>query len=90
MAKRQPTTVINFHYSPDTPLLPDGRPLPDVCTKEDVMMYLRLGDPTKGRARSLELLRERRLLVGHKIGKDIRFTKKGVLDCLQQLEREVV
>lgn len=92
MSKRQPTTVINFHYSPGTPLLPDGRPLPDVCTAEEVMQYLRLADPTTGkcRARSLENLRERRILIGYKSGRYVRFKRQAVLDCLQQLEREVV
>lgn len=92
MSKRQPTTVINFHYSPGTPLLPDGRPLPDICTAEEVMHYLRLADPTTGkcRARSLENLRERGMLIGHKVGRYVRYTQKAVMDCLQQLEREVV
>lgn len=92
MSKRQPTTVINFHYSPGTPLLPDGRPLPDICTAEEVMQYLRLGDPTTGkcRPRALELFRERGILVGHKVGRFVRFKREAVLECLASLEREVV
>lgn len=88
---KTPTTVVNLHYAPDMPLMPDGRPLPDVCTADEVMAYLRLPEPTnKGRPRSLSTLREMKILVGFKLGKQTHYTRKAVLDCLAALEREVV
>lgn len=90
---RKPTTVINFHYSPDAPLMPDGRPLPDVCTAEEVVLFLRLADPSDDpnrRHRTLDGLRERRILVGYKCGRFVRYTKKAVLDCLELLQQEAV
>jgi hypothetical protein len=91
--KRQPTTIVNLHYSPDAPLLPDGKPLPDVCTAEEVMLFLRLTEPTtdnKPRHRALDSLRERRVLVGFKCGRFVLYTKKAVLECLDLLQREAV
>jgi hypothetical protein len=98
MAKRQPytpaPTIVNFHYAPETPLLPDGRPLPDICTSHEVIQYLRLDVSANasqtGRPNSLEYMRERGILVGMKIGRHIRYTRKSVLECRQHLEQEKV
>lgn len=86
-------TVVNIHLSPDVPLMPDGRPLPDVCTADEVLAYLRMGldDPggTK-KQRALQPLRERNWLVGFKCGRHVMYTKAAVMECRRLMEENGV
>lgn len=87
--------IVNVHLSPDTPIMPDGRPLPDLCDAMDVILYLRIGDNKEdpggaNKQRALAALREKGWLVGFKCGRNVKFTKQAVLECLRRMQEERV
>lgn len=85
------STVVNVHLPANTPLMPDGRPLPDICTADQVLAYLRMGEAEPGGAkkqRALQPLRERGWLAGFRSGRNIVYTKDAVLECRRIMEQE--
>lgn len=85
--------TVNVHLPSGTALMPDGRPVPDILTADQVLHYLRLGydDNPGGKhpVRSLRTLREKGWLVGFKCGRDVKFTREALLTCVKRMQEEV-
>ena len=69
--------------------MPNGQPVPEVLSEEEVIQLLRLdADGTNKSAHTLKYYREKNLLRGIQIGKKIRYVKQEVLNFLvKQTER---
>lgn len=90
-ARNRDKPIVHVHLPADTALMPDGRPLPDICTAEEVLHYLRMGEVNPGgvkKQRSLQPLREKGWLVGFRSGRNIMYTKQAVLDCRRIMEEK--
>ena len=66
--------------------MPDGSPMPELLTEEEVIKFLRLdvdgpGDPSQ----TLVYYRQKQLLKATRIGKKLRYQKKELLDFLDRL-----
>ena len=66
--------------------MPDGTPAPTVMTELELVRFLRLDeegrDPSKAR-NSIQHYREKRLLRGCRIGRNVRYTLAEVLRFLE-------
>ena len=73
----------DYQYMTNLCFMPDGSPVPEVMTKEDVIKFLRIDT---GRTASphltLQYYREKNLLRGTQIGRNLRYTKQEVLNFL--------
>jgi hypothetical protein len=68
--------------------MPDGQPVPEVLSEEEVIKLLRLDTEGTKSAYTLRYYREKNLLRGTQIGKKIRYIKQEVLNFLAlQTER---
>ena len=92
MSKNKQPIVVNIHLSPDTPLMPNGRPVPDILTADQVLEYLGIGEGENAWGdnphRGLSRLREKGWLIGFKCGRYVKFTRKAVMDCLNKMAEE--
>ena len=64
---------------------PDGNPVPEVLTENDLINLLRLNeDGPKDPTLTIHYYRDKGLLRGIRIGKRIRYTKQEVLNFLEK------
>ena len=77
--KENPNNYITTIY------FPDGNPVPEVLTENDLIKLLRLNeDGPKDPTLTIHYYRDKGLLRGIRIGKRIRYTKQEVLNFLQK------
>ena len=78
-----------YQYQMSICFMPNGQPVPEVLSEEEVIQLLRLdSDGTKKSAYTLKYYREKNLLRGTQIGKNIRYVKQEILNFLaKQTER---
>ena len=78
-----------YQYQMNICFMPNGQPVPEVLSEEEVIQFLRLdADGTNKAAYTLKYYREKNLLRGTQIGKKIRYVKQEVLNFLaKQTER---
>lgn len=93
MSKSKPQVNVTLQLPQGVALMPDGRPLPDICTADQVLAYLQLGqgDNPGGKTpiRALNKLREKGWLVGFRCGRDVKFTRDAILACVKRMQEEV-
>lgn len=66
---------------------PDGRPVCEVLTEQDVIEFLRLDDGSNHPKTTLQYYRSEGLLKGVKIGRKLRYTKTELLRFLEELSK---
>lgn len=72
-----------YPYQINACFMPDGQPVPEVLTEEEVIKLLRLDDDgTKKSVHTLKYYRDKNLLKGTQIGKKIRYVKQEILNFL--------
>jgi hypothetical protein len=78
-----------YQYQLNICYMPNGQPVPEVLTEEDLIKLLRLDeDGTDKSANTLRYYREKNLLRATQIGKKLRYIKQEVLNFLAlQTER---
>jgi hypothetical protein len=77
-----------FKYISNICFMPDGQPAPEVLSEQEVIKFLRLDEDGKGCSYTLKYYRDKNLLKGIQIGKNLRYTKQEVLNFLAlQTER---
>jgi hypothetical protein len=65
---------------------PDGRPLPEVVTEEEAIVFLRLDiDGPKDARRTLKHYRDKGSLHGTRIGKHLRYSKTELLRFIDEM-----
>ena len=64
---------------------PDGRPVPEVLTEQEAILFLRLDDGPKHPEQTLQYYRSEGLLKGVRIGRKLRYTKTEMLRFLERL-----
>jgi hypothetical protein len=75
----------DYQYMTNLCFMPDGSPVPEVMTKEEVIKFLRLdADGVATPIMTLKYYREKNLLRGTQIGKNLRYTKQEVLYFLMR------
>jgi hypothetical protein len=64
--------------------MPEGVPAPEVMTPQEAIHFLRLDQANlKNPATTLQYYRDKKELVGIRIGKSIRYTKADLLEFLR-------
>ena len=77
----------DYQYQSNICFMPDGQPVPEVLSEEEVSKLLRL-DEGKESSNTLRYYREKNLLRPTQIGKKLRYIKQEVLNFLAlQTER---
>ena len=75
-----------YQYQVNICFMPDGQPVPEVLSEEEVIKLLRLDeDGTDKSANTLKYYREKNLLRATQIGKKLRYIKQEVLNFLALL-----
>ena len=68
--------------------MPNGCPVPEVMSEEEVISFLRLDSDEANPSLTLKYYRDKGLLKGIRIGKKLRYTRQEVLNFLaEQTER---
>jgi hypothetical protein len=81
-----PSAVEQYVPASQQSFFPNGQPVPDLMTENEAITFLRLNeDGPDDPSRSLKYYRDRGLLHGTRIGKKVRYSKKSLLNFIDEM-----